>query len=102
MQSFSRLYDGWDWCSPERTGEDHSQIFRSAGVLDMDYDVVALLSLDADPFFEADVVQMELEGLIEGAVPGERCSVEEYVEGDDRLTVCTDLDGEKKEANNQT
>ena len=41
--------------------------FKSAGVLDKDYDV-ALPSHDVDPFLEADA-QMELEGLMERAVP---------------------------------
>ena len=71
--------------------------FKSAGALDNNYDA-ALPSQDADPFLEADV-QMELEGLIEKAVPGERCSVQEYIDGDDSLAVCTDLDSENWEVN---
>ena len=59
---------------------------------------MALPSHDVDPFLEADA-QMELEGLMERAVPVERCSVQEYIEGDDSLAVCTDLDSENWEAN---
>ena len=40
--------------------------FKSAGVLDKDYDIVALPSHDVDPILEA-VAQMELEGLMERA-----------------------------------
>ena len=74
------------------------KLFKSSGVLDKDYDVVALPLHDADPFLEADV-QMELEGLMDRVVPGDRCSVDEYIEGDDSLAVCTDLDHENCEAN---
>ena len=75
--------------------ESTIRCFKSAVVLDKDYDVA---SHDVDPFLEADA-QMELEGLMERAVPVERCSVQEYIEGDDSLAVCTDLDSENWEAN---
>jgi len=71
--------------------------FKLAGILDKDYDV-ALPSYNVDPFLEADV-QMELDGLMERVVTGESCSVEEYIEGDDSLAVCMDLDSENWEAN---
>jgi len=73
--------------------------FKTAGILYKDYDVLAPSSHDVwIQFMEADV-QIELEGLMEREVTGERCSVEEYIEGDDNLAVCTDLDCENWEAN---
>ena len=63
------------------------------------FDVVTCPSADTDPFLEADT-EVELQSLIERALPeGERCNVREYVEGDDDLPVCTDLDSENWEEN---
>ncbi len=44
--------------------------FISAGILDNDHDVVALPSLDDDPFLDADI-----QGLMERVVPDWRCGV---------------------------
>ena len=47
-------------------------------------------SNDTDPFLETDT-QVELDGLVEKSAPaGERCPVEEYIEGDDGMPLCTD------------
>ena len=51
----------------------------------------------ADQFLEADT-QLEVEGVMERVVPGERHSVKESIECDDSLAVCTDLDCEHWEA----
>ena len=59
---------------------------------------MAIPSHDVECILEVKV-QMELEGLMERVVPGERCSVEEYIECDDRLAVCTDLGCETWVAN---
>ena len=52
-------------------GNECLQIFKSVGVLDKDYDVVALLAHDVYLFLEADIL-IKFEGLMEGVVPDEK------------------------------
>ena len=70
--------------------------FRKAGILDSSFEVVTglLMADDEDPFSEVDdQVKDNMQSLIERTMPADRqCSVEEYLMGDDDLTICTNLD----------
>ena len=47
---------------------------------------------DEDPFLACDDAYSELQALIDKTMNTEKCAVDEYVNGDDDLGVCTDLD----------
>ena len=66
--------------------------FREAGVLKDDFDV-QVVSEEEDPLVDInDTVQ--LGSLIHSAIGGSSCSAEEYVTGEDDLSVCADFDCE--------
>ena len=44
-----------------------------------------------NPFLEADA-RLEMQNLIEKTVPCEGCTVDEFLNGDDNLPVCWDMD----------
>ena len=68
--------------------------FRKAGILTSDMDVVSTgLEDDDDPFSECDLRQ-EMNRLIEKTTPADgRCTLKEYLEGDNKLQVCMDKVG---------
>ena len=74
--------------------------FRKAGILNANLDVVSCyLEEEDDPFLEADM-RMEVQSLIEKTMPTDgRCNLDEYLNGDDDLPVCMELDGDSWEAN---
>ncbi len=66
-------------------------------MLDMELDVVSHGCEDDDPFLEADI-RTEVQSLIEKTMPEEgRCSVDEYLTGEDELPICVDMDSENWE-----
>ena len=67
--------------------------FRRAGILDTDLDIQALCE-DEDPFQDIDV-QAEMNSLISHSIGSlGHCSIDEYVDGDNCLPTCVDMDGE--------
>lgn len=74
--------------------------FRKAGILTSDMDVVlAGLDENDDPFSECDLRQ-EIESLIDKTMASDgRCTLKEYLEGDNDLQVCMDKDDNEWEAN---
>ncbi len=67
------------------TGETIAKCFKKAGVLNSELEIVSC-SIEDDPFAEADLVS-----LMKDVVPN-CCSPEEYVNGEDSLPICNDLD----------
>lgn len=87
----------WTKVNPETI----SKCFRKAGVLQGAMtDVVArAYDTEDDPFLESDAC-MELQNLIEKTMPSEqRCSLTEYLRGEEEVPVCVDMDGEDWDAN---
>ena len=86
------------WASVEE--DTVCKCFRKAGILMSEMDVVSAgLDEDDDPFSECDL-QHELESLIDKTMPSDgRCTVKEYMEGDNDLQVCMDKDDDEWEAN---
>ena len=81
--------------------ETISKCFRKAGVLqDATMDVVARAhDTEDDPFLESDAC-MELQNLLEKTMPSEqRCSLAEYLSGEEGVAVCVDMDGDEWDAN---
>ena len=74
--------------------------FRKAGILTSNMDVVSAgLDKDDDPFSECDLRQ-EIESLIDKTMPSDgKCTLKEYLEGDNELQVCMDKDDDQWEAN---
>ncbi len=67
--------------------------FRQAGILNTDLSVQALCDSE-DPFQDIDA-EVELNSLISSTMGTlSHCSAEEYIEGDDSLPICVDIDGE--------
>ena len=73
--------------------------FKKAGILTIDMDVVSRgLEEDDDPFSECDLRQ-EMAILIDKTMPADgRCTLKEYMEGDNELQVCMDKGGDDWEA----
>ena len=70
--------------------------FRNAGVLNTDLDVIALD--EEDPFQNIDE-DVEMSSLISRTMGTlHQCSVEEYVNGDNSLSVCVDMDDDQWDA----
>ena len=70
--------------------------FRNAGVLNTDLDVIALD--EEDPFQNNDE-DVEMSSLISRTMGTlHQCSVEEYVNGDNSLSVCVDMDDDQWDA----
>ena len=68
--------------------------FRHAGILTTDLDIQVLDEID-DPFESIDE-GLEMSSLISQAMGSlDQCSTEEYVNGDDSLPVCIDLDDDQ-------
>ena len=71
-------------------------ISRKAGVWDTPMDVISR-GIDENPFLAADV-HLELLGLIEKTMnTQEKCTVDEYLNGDNDLSVCVDFDDDSWE-----
>lgn len=69
---------------------DHTKYFRSVGILNTDLDVITLN--EEDPFQNIDE-DVEMSSLISRTMGTlHQCSVEEYVNGDNSLSVCVDMD----------
>ena len=75
------------------------QVFKKAGILTSDMDVVSSgLEEDDDPLPECDL-QQEMESLIDKTMPADgRCTLKEYMEGDNELQVCVDKGSDDWEA----
>ena len=81
--------------------ETISKCYRKAGVLQhATMDIVAHAhDTEDDPFLESDAC-MELQNLLEKTIPSEqRCSLAEYLSGEEEVLVCVDMDGEDCDAN---
>ena len=62
-------------------------------------DVVAHAHNEDDPFLESDAC-MELQNLLEKTVlSDQRCSIVDYLNGEEGVPVCVDMDGEDWDAN---
>ena len=84
----------WSLVKPETI----LKCFRKAGILTSDLDVVTV-EVENDPFLEADM-RMEMQSMINKTVlPGGTCDVNEYLQGDDELPVCVDLDSDNWDTN---
>ncbi len=79
--------------------ETISKCFRKVGILITGLDVISSeVEVEDDPFSDADI-RMEVQSLIEKTMPtGGRCDVDEYLQGDDDLPVCMDLNNDSWEA----
>ena len=95
---FSAVALAWKKVKPETI----SKCFRKAGVLqDATMDVVARThDTEDDPFLESDAC-MELQNLLEKTMPNseQRCSLAEYMHGEEVVLVRVDMDGEDWDAN---
>ncbi len=67
-----------------------SKCFRKAGILNSEMDIVSCSMEEDDPFSAVDV-EADLTSLIHDVVPN-CCSSDEYINGEDSLPVCNDLD----------
>ena len=79
--------------------ETIAKCFSKAGILNAELDVISCdLEEEDDPFLEADM-RVEVQSLIEKTMPTDgRCNVDEYLNGDDDLPVCMELDSDSWEA----
>ena len=88
----------WEKVKPETI----SKCFRKAGVLQAaTMDVVARThDTEDDPFLES-AACMELQNLLEKTMPNseQRCSLAEYMRGEEVIPVRVDMDGEDWDAN---
>ena len=75
---------------------NHTKCFRNAGILNTDLDVV--VRDEEDPFqnIDEDVEMSSLISCTMGTL--HQCSVEEYVNGDNSLSVCVDMDDDQWDA----
>ena len=73
--------------------ETISKCFRKAGILDENCDAVSREHEDQDPFDELDSGGVEIQQLIDQLnMPTEtKCSAREYVNGDDDLPTCSEV-----------
>ena len=71
--------------------ETVSKCFRKAGILDNGMDVVSC-DMEEDPFLDID--EADLQELINDVMPTDSCSSQEYVNGDNDIPVCQDMDSE--------
>ena len=81
--------------------ETIAKCFRKAGILNDSLDVITcpIMADDSHPFLEVDE-RLEIQSLIDKTMPtGKGCSVEEYLKGDNDLSVCTDFDSNTWDAN---
>ena len=82
--------------------ETVAKCFRKAGILDS-LEVISsphMQTDSVDPFLEVDEQMESMKNLMERTMPdGQRCSVEDYLKGDDDLPICTDLDSNLWEDN---
>jgi hypothetical protein len=81
----------WEAVSPDTI----SKCFKKAGILDSGMDVVDRgMSGDVDPFEDLETESL-LHPLISRAMPADdRCTVEEYINGEDTVPVCSNFDNE--------
>ena len=85
-------------CSLVRA-ETIAKCFRKAGILNADLSVISCdLDAEDDPFLEADM-RMEVHSLIDKTMPTDgKCNADEYLNGDDDLPVCMELNDDSWEA----
>ncbi len=67
-----------------------SKCFRKAGILNSEMDIVSCSMEEDDPFSAVDV-EADPTSLIHDVVPN-CCSSDEYINGEDSIPVCNDLD----------
>ena len=81
----------WEAVSPDTI----SKCFKKAGILDSGMDVVDRgMSEEVDPFEDLDTDSL-LHNLISRAMPADdRCTVEEYTNGEDTVPVCSNFDND--------
>ena len=79
--------------------ETTAKCFRKAGILNANLDAISCdLEEEDDPFLEADM-RTEVQSLIEKTTPTDgRRNVDEYLNGDDDLPACMQLDSDSWEA----
>ena len=81
----------------EVKAETVCKCFRKAGILDAGMEVVSCDIGDEDPFADIDEND-NLQGMITKVMPGsERCTAQEYINGDSELATCSDMEDERWE-----
>ena len=75
-------------------GETIKKCFRKAVILDSDMDVVSC-DVEDNPFQDLDNDNAQLHQLINKAMPGSSCSVEEYTNSDEDLATCVEMDDDR-------
>ena len=89
MLSGGSLYIAWR----QVTASTVQKCFRKAGIWDKDQNVISV-SESENPFLEADEL-MELDRLVENAGDGDAvCTMKEFVDGDNDLPICADMDSD--------
>ena len=81
----------------EVKAETVCKCFRKAGILDAGMEVVSCDIGDEDPFADIDEND-NLQGMITKVMPeSERCTAQEYINGDSELATCSDMEDERWE-----
>ena len=68
--------------------------FKKAGILSEDGAVVSRLEFEEDPFGDLELEGADDLSCLVDQIGGEHCSVDEYIEGDDDLGFCFDVEDE--------